>query len=184
MDVVDHLRALGESNAQLRRRPALRRDTALAAAAVYGALFEEETADGRVGVPATFQARPPRPRACCPDAPSAAPSAAPACLVRVLPFGRLRRAVPNEGVRQPPPPPYADAPPPAAGHLYDGLGAGRVATEAGGARLGLGVLPGTLAPRTSTLHRLRPARLSANACLGSARCGALALLPPTRALCC
>ena len=62
---------MGETNAQLTRRRSLRRDTALAAAAVYGALFGGDGPPGpadpsapsgnqaagvrRAGVPATFQ---------------------------------------------------------------------------------------------------------------------------------
>lgn len=57
LDVVDHLRGMGETNAQLSRRGFVRRDTALATAAVYDSLFAEESEDGELGVPATFQAR-------------------------------------------------------------------------------------------------------------------------------
>lgn len=57
LDVVDHLRGMGETNAQLTRRGFVRRDTALATAAAYESLFAEESEDGEVGVPATFQAR-------------------------------------------------------------------------------------------------------------------------------
>ena len=46
-----HLRAMGESNAALGARPGVRRDTLLAAAAAYSALYGD--AEGRV--PATFQ---------------------------------------------------------------------------------------------------------------------------------
>eukprot|EP00850_Spirogloea_muscicola_P022731 SM000309S11866 [mRNA] locus=s309:26796:30755:+ [translate_table: standard] len=51
IELVEHLRAMGESNAVLQRSKILKRDTALAAAATYQALFGEE--DGTV--PATFQ---------------------------------------------------------------------------------------------------------------------------------
>ena len=49
VDVVEHLRLLGEGNAVLARRRTLSRDTALAAAALYETMFE---AGG--SVPATF----------------------------------------------------------------------------------------------------------------------------------
>ena len=55
--LVSHLRKMGETNAQLSRAPALRRDTALAAAAIYSTLFGERDEDGRQGVPASYQAR-------------------------------------------------------------------------------------------------------------------------------
>lgn len=44
--LIRHLRRMGESNALLQRRSALPRDTALAAAAAYMALFGEETSKG------------------------------------------------------------------------------------------------------------------------------------------
>jgi len=56
LDLVQHLRMMGESNAVLHRRPTLHRDTALAAAAVYQSFEQtedpEETDDG---ITATFQ---------------------------------------------------------------------------------------------------------------------------------
>ena len=49
--LFEHLRAMGESNAALGARPGVRRDTLLATAAAYSALYGD--AEGRV--PATFQ---------------------------------------------------------------------------------------------------------------------------------
>ncbi|KAL9264687.1 putative methyltransferase, mitochondrial [Drosera capensis] len=49
--LIEHLRAMGETNALLQRNTFLKRDTALATAAVYQAMFGAE--DGTV--PATFQ---------------------------------------------------------------------------------------------------------------------------------
>jgi NADH dehydrogenase [ubiquinone] 1 alpha subcomplex assembly factor 5 len=51
LELVEHLRVMGETNAVLQRRQELPRDTALAAAAIYQTKFAEE--DG--SVPATFQ---------------------------------------------------------------------------------------------------------------------------------
>lgn len=51
LEVVEHLRSMGESNAVKQRSPSLRKDTALATAAVYQAMFGAP--DG--SVPATFQ---------------------------------------------------------------------------------------------------------------------------------
>ncbi|KAL4180913.1 hypothetical protein AMTRI_Chr12g268480 [Amborella trichopoda] len=51
VELIEHLRAMGETNALLQRRNILKRDTALATAAVYQSMFGEE--DGTV--PATFQ---------------------------------------------------------------------------------------------------------------------------------
>ncbi|XP_010912691.1 putative methyltransferase At1g22800, mitochondrial [Elaeis guineensis] len=51
LELVEHLRAMGETNALLQRSTILKRDTALATAAVYQSMFGAE--DG--SVPATFQ---------------------------------------------------------------------------------------------------------------------------------
>ncbi|KAK9141275.1 hypothetical protein Scep_010956 [Stephania cephalantha] len=51
LEVVEHLRAMGETNALVQRSRLLRRDTALATAAVYQSMFGAE--DGTV--PATYQ---------------------------------------------------------------------------------------------------------------------------------
>lgn len=58
LGLVSHLRRMGEGNGLLQRREALPRDTALAAAAAYTALFGEEVEhEGRSmnSVPATFE---------------------------------------------------------------------------------------------------------------------------------
>ena len=49
--LVDHIRRLGESNANLNRRGMLSRDSAIATAAVYHSLFGEEDAT----IPSTYQ---------------------------------------------------------------------------------------------------------------------------------
>ncbi|KAF7824974.1 putative methyltransferase At1g22800 [Senna tora] len=51
LDLIEHLRAMGETNALLQRNNILKRDTALATAAIYDSMFAAE--DG--SVPATFQ---------------------------------------------------------------------------------------------------------------------------------
>ncbi|XP_054811352.1 putative methyltransferase At1g22800, mitochondrial [Prosopis cineraria] len=51
LELIEHLRAMGETNALLQRNTILRRDTALATAAIYDSMFGAE--DG--SVPATFQ---------------------------------------------------------------------------------------------------------------------------------
>ncbi|KAJ4766432.1 Malonyl-[acyl-carrier protein] O-methyltransferase [Rhynchospora pubera] len=51
MELVEHLRAMGETNALFHRNSILKRDTALATAAIYQSMFGAE--DGTV--PATFQ---------------------------------------------------------------------------------------------------------------------------------
>ncbi|XP_002991003.2 putative methyltransferase At1g22800, mitochondrial [Selaginella moellendorffii] len=51
MDLIDHIRQMGEMNCLIQRNPILKRDTALAAAAIYESMFREE--DG--SIPATFQ---------------------------------------------------------------------------------------------------------------------------------
>ncbi|CAM6099122.1 unnamed protein product [Calypogeia fissa] len=51
LDLIEHLRTMGEVNAVSERNPILRRDTALATAAVYEFMFGD--ADGTI--PATFQ---------------------------------------------------------------------------------------------------------------------------------
>ncbi|XVF73867.1 hypothetical protein PTKIN_Ptkin13bG0015900 [Pterospermum kingtungense] len=51
LDLIEHLRAMGETNALLQRSNILKRETALATAAIYDSLFAAE--DGTV--PATFQ---------------------------------------------------------------------------------------------------------------------------------
>ncbi|XP_022141744.1 putative methyltransferase At1g22800 [Momordica charantia] len=51
LDLVEHLRAMGETNALLQRNPILKRETALATAAIYDSMFAAE--DGTI--PATFQ---------------------------------------------------------------------------------------------------------------------------------
>lgn len=56
VDLVEHLRNIGEGNASSQRRKHLPRDTALAAAALYGEMFGGE-GEGE-GVEATFQASP------------------------------------------------------------------------------------------------------------------------------
>lgn len=56
IDVVLHLRAMGESNGLLQRKEELSRDTAIAAAAVYTSLFEEQHGGGDdCSIPATYQ---------------------------------------------------------------------------------------------------------------------------------
>ncbi|GAB4838287.1 hypothetical protein Ancab_027815 [Ancistrocladus abbreviatus] len=49
--LIEHLRAMGETNALVQRNNTLKRETALAAAAVYQSMFGAE--DGTI--PATFQ---------------------------------------------------------------------------------------------------------------------------------
>ncbi|CAN6357921.1 unnamed protein product [Urochloa humidicola] len=51
LELVEHLRAMGETNALFQRNPVLKRDTALATAAIYQSMFGLE--DG--SIPATFQ---------------------------------------------------------------------------------------------------------------------------------
>lgn len=51
LDLIEHLRAMGETNALLQRNTVLKRDTTLATAAIYDSMFAAE--DG--SVPATFQ---------------------------------------------------------------------------------------------------------------------------------
>ncbi|KAJ0257640.1 putative methyltransferase [Hirschfeldia incana] len=51
LDLIDHLRAMGETNALLQRNKILNRETALATAAIYDSMFATE--DGTI--PATFQ---------------------------------------------------------------------------------------------------------------------------------
>ncbi|KAA0039257.1 hypothetical protein IC582_020490 [Cucumis melo] len=51
LELVEHLRAMGETNALLQRNPILKRETALATAAIYDSMFAAE--DGTI--PATFQ---------------------------------------------------------------------------------------------------------------------------------
>ncbi|CAA7059433.1 unnamed protein product [Microthlaspi erraticum] len=51
LDLIEHLRAMGETNALLHRNKILNRETALATAAIYDSMFAAE--DGTV--PATFQ---------------------------------------------------------------------------------------------------------------------------------
>ncbi|KAK9929959.1 hypothetical protein M0R45_027024 [Rubus argutus] len=51
LDLIEHLRAMGETNALLQRNPMLKRETALATAAIYDSMFAAE--DGTI--PATFQ---------------------------------------------------------------------------------------------------------------------------------
>ncbi|XP_034224235.1 putative methyltransferase At1g22800, mitochondrial isoform X2 [Prunus dulcis] len=51
LDLVEHLRAMGETNALLQRNTILKRETALATAAIYDSMFAAE--DGTI--PATFQ---------------------------------------------------------------------------------------------------------------------------------
>ncbi|KAL6176670.1 hypothetical protein ACLB2K_053303 [Fragaria x ananassa] len=51
LELIEHLRAMGETNALLQRNPMLKRDTALATAAIYDSMFAAE--DGTI--PATFQ---------------------------------------------------------------------------------------------------------------------------------
>ncbi|KAF3447418.1 hypothetical protein FNV43_RR12604 [Rhamnella rubrinervis] len=51
LDLIEHLRAMGETNALLQRNKILKRDTALATAAIYDSMFAAE--DGTI--PATFQ---------------------------------------------------------------------------------------------------------------------------------
>ncbi|KMZ72563.1 Methyltransferase type 11 [Zostera marina] len=51
LDLIEHLRTMGETNCLLQRNNFLKKDTALATAAVYESMFAEE--DG--SVPATFQ---------------------------------------------------------------------------------------------------------------------------------
>ena len=59
VDLVAHLRVLGETNAVRARRRTLRRDTALASAASYQFMFggkaAEEAEERPASVPATFQ---------------------------------------------------------------------------------------------------------------------------------
>uniref|UniRef100_A0A2P2L463 Methyltransferase type 11 domain-containing protein n=1 Tax=Rhizophora mucronata TaxID=61149 RepID=A0A2P2L463_RHIMU len=51
LELIDHLRAMGETNALLQRNIMLKRETALATAAIYDSMFAAE--DGTI--PATFQ---------------------------------------------------------------------------------------------------------------------------------
>lgn len=51
LELIEHLRAMGETNALLQRNPILKRETALATAAIYDSMFAAE--DGTI--PATFQ---------------------------------------------------------------------------------------------------------------------------------
>ncbi|KAL3689124.1 hypothetical protein R1sor_015433 [Riccia sorocarpa] len=51
LELIEHLRSMGEGNAVRQRNPVLKRETALAAAAVYESMFGD--ADGTI--PATFQ---------------------------------------------------------------------------------------------------------------------------------
>ncbi|XP_059448984.1 putative methyltransferase At1g22800, mitochondrial isoform X1 [Corylus avellana] len=51
MELIEHLRAMGETNALLQRNAILKRETALATAAIYDSMFAAE--DGTI--PATFQ---------------------------------------------------------------------------------------------------------------------------------
>ncbi|CAN8312963.1 unnamed protein product [Cochlearia groenlandica] len=51
LDLIEHLRAMGETNALLQRNKILNRETALATAAIYDSMFATE--DGTI--PATFQ---------------------------------------------------------------------------------------------------------------------------------
>ncbi|KAK8317897.1 hypothetical protein V6Z12_A13G139200 [Gossypium hirsutum] len=51
LDLIEHLRAMGETNALLQRTNILKRETALATAAIYDSMFAAE--DGTI--PATFQ---------------------------------------------------------------------------------------------------------------------------------
>ncbi|KAK0575727.1 hypothetical protein LWI29_005949 [Acer saccharum] len=51
MELIEHLRSMGESNALLQRNNILKRETALATAAIYDSMFAAE--DGTI--PATFQ---------------------------------------------------------------------------------------------------------------------------------
>ncbi|XP_004299868.1 PREDICTED: putative methyltransferase At1g22800 [Fragaria vesca subsp. vesca] len=51
LDLIEHLRGMGETNALLQRNPMLKRDTALATAAIYDSMFAAD--DGTI--PATFQ---------------------------------------------------------------------------------------------------------------------------------
>ncbi|WRX30926.1 hypothetical protein QQP08_023413 [Theobroma cacao] len=51
LDLIEHLREMGETNALLQRSNILKRETAVATAAIYDALFAAE--DGTI--PATFQ---------------------------------------------------------------------------------------------------------------------------------
>ncbi|KAK3229935.1 hypothetical protein Dsin_001816 [Dipteronia sinensis] len=51
MELIEHLRSMGETNALLQRNNILKRETALATAAIYDAMFAAE--DGTI--PATFQ---------------------------------------------------------------------------------------------------------------------------------
>ncbi|PSN51497.1 Arginine-hydroxylase NDUFAF5 [Blattella germanica] len=53
-ELMHDLKGMGESNAARNRKLHLRRDTALAAAAIYKQLYGKEV-DGRISVPATFQ---------------------------------------------------------------------------------------------------------------------------------
>ena len=56
VDAVAHLRVLGEGNAVRARRRTLHRDTALASAAAYHALFGGDAEGAECGgVPATYQ---------------------------------------------------------------------------------------------------------------------------------
>jgi NADH dehydrogenase [ubiquinone] 1 alpha subcomplex assembly factor 5 len=60
VDLVNHLRKMGETNSLIQRREELPRDTALASAAVYTALFGEEHSDLDSNstinsIPATYQ---------------------------------------------------------------------------------------------------------------------------------
>jgi NADH dehydrogenase [ubiquinone] 1 alpha subcomplex assembly factor 5 len=59
VDLVNHLRKMGETNSLIQRRESLPRDTALASAAAYTALFGEEHDDNYCdsiqSIPATYQ---------------------------------------------------------------------------------------------------------------------------------
>ena len=54
LDLIEHLRAMGETNALLERNKILNRETAVATAAIYDSMFATE--DGTI--PATFQVCP------------------------------------------------------------------------------------------------------------------------------
>ncbi|CAM9166671.1 unnamed protein product, partial [Phaeothamnion confervicola] len=53
--LMEHLQGMGEGNAALSRRLTVSRDTLLAAAAAYQALYGEDDGDGSISVPASFQ---------------------------------------------------------------------------------------------------------------------------------
>lgn len=54
-ELIDDLRWMGESNAIMNRRPFLRRDTLLAAASIYEALYAKTDKEKGTSIPATFQ---------------------------------------------------------------------------------------------------------------------------------